>query len=128
MPLQIESTHLNGDVVVVVPQVFGDERGFFMESYRADNFRDFGLPTNFVQENHSRSAKGVLRGLHFQWDPPMGKLVRVSQAAHSMSSRHPQRFAHAGKMVWPGGQRRKQERNLGTLRLRPWILRPHRRL
>lgn len=81
MPLQIESTHLNGDVVVVVPQVFGDERGFFMETYRADNFRDFGLPTNFVQENHSRSAKGVLRGLHFQWDPPMGKLMRVSQGS-----------------------------------------------
>lgn len=78
MPLHIESTHLNGAVVVVVPQVFGDERGFFMETYRADNFRDLGLPTNFVQENHSRSAKGVLRGLHFQWDPPMGKLMRVS--------------------------------------------------
>jgi dTDP-4-dehydrorhamnose 3,5-epimerase len=78
MPLTIESTHLNGEVVVVVPQVFGDERGFFMEVYRADNFRDLGLPTNFVQENHSRSAKGVLRGLHFQWDPPMGKLMRVT--------------------------------------------------
>lgn len=81
MPLSIESTHFGGDLVVVVPQVYGDERGFFMETYRADIFRDLGLPTNFVQENHSRSAKGVLRGLHFQWDPPMGKLMRVSYGA-----------------------------------------------
>jgi dTDP-4-dehydrorhamnose 3,5-epimerase len=78
MPVKLESAHLGGDVVVLVPQVLGDERGFFMETYRADNFRDLGLPTNFVQENHSRSAEGVLRGLHFQWDPPMGKLMRVT--------------------------------------------------
>lgn len=77
MPLQIESTHL-GDIKVVVPQVLGDERGFFMETYRADQFLDLGLPVNFVQDNHSRSAKGVLRGLHFQWNPPMGKLMRVT--------------------------------------------------
>jgi dTDP-4-dehydrorhamnose 3,5-epimerase len=81
MPLQIESAHLNGEVVVLLPQVFGDERGFFMETYRADIFRELGLPTNFVQENHSRSAQGVLRGLHFQWDPPMGKLMRVSHGS-----------------------------------------------
>ncbi len=79
MPLEMESTHLGGDVVVVRPKVVGDERGFFMETYRADNFRDFGLPTDFVQDNHSRSARGVLRGLHFQWDPPMGKLMRVTR-------------------------------------------------
>src|SRR5260370_42110183 len=76
MPLQIESVHLN-DIVVVVPQVFGDSRGFFMETFRADQFREMGLPTEFVQDNHSRSCKGVLRGLHFQWDPPMGRLMRV---------------------------------------------------
>jgi dTDP-4-dehydrorhamnose 3,5-epimerase len=52
-----------------------------METYRADNFRDFGLPTEWVQDNHSRSAKGVLRGLHFQWDPPMSKLMRVTSGA-----------------------------------------------
>jgi len=61
--------------------VIGDERGFFMETYRADNFRDLGLPTNWVQDNHSRSAKGVLRGLHFQWSPPMSKLMRVTRGA-----------------------------------------------
>jgi dTDP-4-dehydrorhamnose 3,5-epimerase len=78
MPLEVESTHIGGDVSVIVPKVLGDERGFFMETYRADNFRDMGLPTEWVQDNHSRSAKGVLRGLHFQWDPPMGKLMRVT--------------------------------------------------
>ncbi len=80
MPLQIESVHLN-DIVVVVPQVFGDSRGFFMETFRADQFRKMGLPTEFVQDNHSRSSKGVLRGLHFQWDPAMGKFMRVTRGS-----------------------------------------------
>jgi dTDP-4-dehydrorhamnose 3,5-epimerase len=80
MPLSIESVHLN-DIVVVVPQVNGDSRGFFMETFRADRFRELGLPTEFVQDNHSRSARGVMRGLHFQWDPPMGKLMRVTSGA-----------------------------------------------
>ena len=80
MPLIIESVHLN-DVVVVISQVNGDERGFFMETFRTDQFAQLGLPTEFVQDNHSRSAKGVLRGLHFQWDPPMGKLMRVTQGS-----------------------------------------------
>jgi dTDP-4-dehydrorhamnose 3,5-epimerase len=78
MPLSLDSSHIGGDVVVLVPTVLGDDRGFFMETYRADNFRDLGLPTNWVQDNHSRSSKGVLRGLHFQWNPPMGKLMRVT--------------------------------------------------
>ena len=77
MQLKIESRHL-GEVVVLAPEVFQDERGFFLEAYRADQFEALGLPTNFVQDNHSRSVKGVLRGLHFQWEPPMGKLMRVT--------------------------------------------------
>jgi len=77
MQLKIESEHLNG-LKVVVPEVYEDERGFFMEIYRADQFEELGLPAQFVQDNHSRSAKGVLRGLHFQWEPPMGKLMRVT--------------------------------------------------
>jgi dTDP-4-dehydrorhamnose 3,5-epimerase len=80
LQIKIESKHL-GDVVVVVPEVFQDGRGFFTETFRADQFQSLGLPTNFVQDNHSRSAKGVLRGLHFQWDPPMGKLMRVTRGA-----------------------------------------------
>ena len=78
MQMKIESEHLNG-LVVLVPEVFEDERGFFMETYRADQFKELGLPHEFVQDNHSRSQKGVLRGLHFQWGPPpMGKLMRVT--------------------------------------------------
>lgn len=76
MQIRVESRHLD-DVVVLVPDVFQDSRGFFMETFREDQFQEIGLPTHFVQDNHSRSAKGVVRGLHFQWDPPMGKLMRV---------------------------------------------------
>ena len=77
MRFEIESVHL-GEVKVVRPVVQGDRRGWFMESYRADSFRELGLPDRFDQDNHSRSSGGVVRGLHFQWDPPMGKLMRVS--------------------------------------------------
>ena len=78
MRIQIESQHLNGLVVLSHPDVFEDERGFFVEVFRADLFAELGLPTAFLQDNHSRSRKAVLRGLHFQWDPPMGKLMRVT--------------------------------------------------
>src|SRR5438309_10086911 len=78
MSFVIESRYLE-DVVVIVPQAHRDERGFFMEVYRADQFKELGLPTNFVQDNHSCSRKGVVRGLHFQWEPPMGKLMRVTR-------------------------------------------------
>lgn len=77
MQIKIESRPLD-DVVVLVPEVFQDSRGFFTETFRADQFQSLGLPTEFVQDNHSRSAKGVVRGLHFQWEPPMGKLMRVT--------------------------------------------------
>jgi dTDP-4-dehydrorhamnose 3,5-epimerase len=78
MKIALEPTALK-DVVVLVPDAFEDERGFFLEVYRQDIFRELGLPTEFVQLNHSRSAANVLRGLHFQWEPPMGKLMRVTQ-------------------------------------------------
>lgn len=68
---------LNG-LKVFQPEVFEDERGFFAEVYRKDQFVEYGIKEEFVQDNHSRSAKGVLRGLHFQWEPPMGKLMRVT--------------------------------------------------
>jgi dTDP-4-dehydrorhamnose 3,5-epimerase len=77
MEIKIESRFLR-DVVVLVPDIFQDARGFFMETFREDQFQSNGLPTHFAQDNHSRSTRGVLRGLHFQWDPPMGKLMRVS--------------------------------------------------
>ena len=65
------------DLLVIEPRVFGDERGFFLESWNAAAFREAGLDLAFVQDNHSRSAKGVLRGLHYQKLDPQGKLVRV---------------------------------------------------
>jgi len=80
MEIKIENRYLR-DVVVLVPEVFQDSRGFFMETFRQDQFKALGLPTHFVQDNHSRSTKGVLRGLHFQWDPPMGKLMRVTMGS-----------------------------------------------
>ena len=64
--------------LILEPKVFGDDRGFFMESWNADTFRAIGLVVAFVQDNHSRSARGVLRGLHFQNPNPQGKLVRVA--------------------------------------------------
>lgn len=67
--------------IIVEPAVFGDDRGFFLESWNAANFRNGGLDLTFVQDNHSRSAKGVLRGLHFQNPNPQGKLVRVTAGA-----------------------------------------------
>ncbi len=77
MQMRVMSRHLNG-VVVLQPEVSEDERGFFLESFRADQFLALGLPGDFVQDNHSRSRRGVLRGLHFQWRPPMAKLMRVT--------------------------------------------------
>lgn len=64
-------------LVVIEPTVFGDERGFFMESYSRRDFEEIGIPVEFVQDNHSKSKKGVLRGLHFQTEKAQGKLVRV---------------------------------------------------
>lgn len=66
------------DVVLLEPRVFGDDRGFFFESFNQQRFEEaIGRPVDFVQDNHSRSAKGVLRGLHYQIQQPQGKLVRV---------------------------------------------------
>ncbi len=66
------------EVLILEPQVFGDDRGYFFESYNARRFEQLtGTPANFVQDNHSRSAKGVLRGIHYQVVQPQGKLVRV---------------------------------------------------
>ncbi|HZQ22501.1 MAG TPA: dTDP-4-dehydrorhamnose 3,5-epimerase [Terriglobales bacterium] len=80
MDIKVEARHF-GDVFVLVPDIFQDSRGFFLEAFRADQFKNLGLPTNFVQDNHSCSSKGVVRGLHFQWEPPMGKLMRVTAGA-----------------------------------------------
>ncbi len=80
MALEIISEHLNG-IKVLKPSVFHDSRGYFTESFSARDFEALGLPTHYPQDNHSRSIAGVLRGMHFQWDVPMGKLLRVIRGA-----------------------------------------------
>ena len=69
------------DVKLLEPQVFGDERGFFMETFRDEWFKENVVDRTFVQENHSKSVKGVLRGLHYQTENTQGKLVRVVSGA-----------------------------------------------
>jgi dTDP-4-dehydrorhamnose 3,5-epimerase len=66
------------DVLILEPQVFGDARGFFLETWNSKTFADAGLELNFVQDNHSRSGQGILRGMHYQIQNPQGKLVRVT--------------------------------------------------
>jgi len=68
-------------VLLIEPTVFSDERGFFMETYHLDRFRERGIEAAFVQDNHSRSARGVLRGLHYQEPNPQGKLVRCTRGS-----------------------------------------------
>jgi dTDP-4-dehydrorhamnose 3,5-epimerase len=74
----VEDTSIPG-VKVLVPKVFGDERGFFLETFNKRVFAELGLPYEFVQDNHSRSTHGVLRGLHYQLTRPQGKLIRVTR-------------------------------------------------
>lgn len=74
--IKVEDTRLKG-VKIVTPRVFDDARGFFMETFNARDAGDAGLPTVYVQDNHSRSSKGVVRGLHYQYPQWQAKLVRV---------------------------------------------------
>jgi dTDP-4-dehydrorhamnose 3,5-epimerase len=74
--MKIESTPLAG-VNLITPTVHGDERGFFLETWHADRYTEAGITLPFVQDNHSRSARGILRGLHLQAEKPQGKLVQV---------------------------------------------------
>lgn len=76
MPFTVQETAIP-EVRIVRPRLFADDRGWFTEVLQADAFAELGLPTRFVQVNQSRSVRGVVRGLHFQWDPPQGKLMRV---------------------------------------------------
>jgi dTDP-4-dehydrorhamnose 3,5-epimerase len=78
--MKVIETGLAG-VLIIEPKVFGDHRGFFLETFQAERYREFGINLPFVQDNHSRSRRGVLRGLHFQRTRPQGKLVSVSRGA-----------------------------------------------
>lgn len=77
MPARLE-TKLDG-LVLLEPEVFGDARGFMVETYRRDAWAELGIDAEFIQQNHSRSAAGTLRGIHFQTDPGQAKLVRCSR-------------------------------------------------
>jgi dTDP-4-dehydrorhamnose 3,5-epimerase len=76
--MNVLPTRLDG-LVLIAPDVFGDERGFFVETYREEVWSPLGIPTRFVQDNHSRSRRGTLRGIHFQTRPGQGKLVRCAR-------------------------------------------------
>lgn len=78
--MNIIQTPLPG-LLIIEPKVFGDDRGFFLESWNSATFKAAGIDLHFVQDNHSRSQKGVLRGMHFQNPEPQGKLVRVVRGA-----------------------------------------------
>jgi dTDP-4-dehydrorhamnose 3,5-epimerase len=78
--MEVLPTRLDG-LVLLAPQVFGDERGFFVETYRDSLWAEHGIPTSFAQDNHSRSRRGTLRGIHFQTHPGQGKLVRCSRGS-----------------------------------------------
>lgn len=75
--MNVIETGLDG-CFIIEPKIFGDERGFFLETYQEERYKSFGIPHHFVQDNRSRSIKGVLRGLHFQKTKPQGKLVSVT--------------------------------------------------
>jgi dTDP-4-dehydrorhamnose 3,5-epimerase len=76
--MKVIETHLEG-VLIIEPDVFGDHRGFFLESYQKKRYQQAGINFDFVQDNHSRSSHGVLRGLHFQIKKPQGKLVSCTR-------------------------------------------------
>lgn len=78
--MKVIETQLPG-VLIIEPKAFGDHRGFFLETFQVERYREHGIDLPFVQDNHSRSARGVLRGLHFQRTRPQGKLVSVSRGA-----------------------------------------------
>jgi dTDP-4-dehydrorhamnose 3,5-epimerase len=78
--MDFESTRLP-EVILIKPRVFGDERGFFLESWHEQRFDSAGIAARFVQDNHSHSVRNVLRGLHYQIQQPQGKLVRVASGA-----------------------------------------------
>ncbi len=77
MPFEFEKLGIP-EVILIKPKVFSDQRGFYMETYKASDFKKNGIPDNFIQDNHSKSKKGIIRGLHYQTDPKaQGKLIRV---------------------------------------------------
>ncbi len=120
--MQAISTGLPG-VIILEPKVFGDQRGFFFESFNARSFADAtGLQREFVQDNHSRSAKGVLRGLHYQVQQAQGKLVRVTAGeVYDVAVDLRRSSPTFGKWVGTLLVRREQATTVGAGRVSPWF-------
>ena len=111
------------DVIIIELQVLADERGFFMETYQHREFHDHGIDVNFVQDNHSRSTRGVLRGLHYQIKNAQGKLVRVAAGEVfdvCVDLRRRSRNVRAMDRDQPIGGKKKA--NMDPSGFRPWIL------
>jgi hypothetical protein len=111
------------EVIRIEPQLFGDARGFFMETFRADQMAAAGITTSFVQDNHSSSLKNILRGLHYQIRHAQGKLVR---AVNGCGCRFTPEFIH----FWPLDRRnplcRQQKNALDPPGICAWLLCPQR--
>ena len=122
MPFSFEKTFLDG-VILVTPKIFLDERGFFFESYKKSDFFDIGIREEFLQDNHSKSIKGVLRGLHFQKEPyAQRKLVRcvygeIFDVAVDIRKDSPTLW----EMVWHYFKCGKQKNVMDTQRICSWI-------
>ncbi len=98
--MKIIETPLPG-VLIIEPKVSGDHRGFFLETFQVDRYREAGITLPFVQDNHSRSRRGVLRGLHFQKTRPQGKLVSVSHGAvYDVAVGHQPNLEHLRQVRW----------------------------
>jgi hypothetical protein len=110
------------EVKLIEPRVFGDDRGFFYESWNARAFADAGLELDFVQDNHSRSARGVLRGLHYQVEQAQGKLVRVVHGAGVRRRRRPAALLTQFRPLGGRGTERGQQADaVGAAGFRPWL-------
>ncbi len=111
------------DVYLLEPRVFGDQRGFFMETWNIETFRAAGFDLNFVQDNHSRSARGILRGLHFQTEHTQGKLVRVTAGSvFDVAVDLRRHLTDLRTVVWREPQRREPAHAVGSPGICPRLL------
>ena len=119
--MKFEETPLQ-DVYLLEPKVFGDQRGFFLETWNSDTFREAGFDIKFVQDNHSRSARGILRGLHYQTEHTQGKLVRVTSGEVFDVVVDLRRARPPWAVVRRTPQRRKPHDAVGAAGFRPRLL------
>ena len=114
--MKVQPTQIAG-VLIVEPDVFGDDRGFFLESFNERAMREIGIDAHFVQDNHSRSQRNVLRGLHYQIHQPQGKLVRVVRGTvFDVAVDHSPRFSVLRQVGGRGVVGGKQAASSGCLR------------